>query len=162
MRNVFTMGVGLMILVSVGCGGGNEDMGKREPVFPVAGKVIYKGQPVVGADVTFFCKEKNLGSFGKTDEQGKFRMTSYSSFDGSPAGKQIITVSKLDAPVEVANKDIEVSDPAYDPFKVEEAAKRPPPKNVIPIKYADAKTTDLFATITADKNNPEVVLELKD
>lgn len=161
MRNVFTIGLSLMILVSVGCGGGGEDKGKREPVYPVAGKVTYKGQPVAGADVTFYCKEKNLGAFAKTDEQGKFRMTTYSSFDGAPAGKNVITVSKLDAPVN-ATKEVDVSDPAYDPLKLVEDAQKPPPKNLIPIKYADAKTTDQFATITADNKNPEVVVELKD
>lgn len=162
MRNnniVFKVNLILICLFLSGCGGGKQV--NRVPVYPVSGKVTYKGQPVVGADVTFFCKERNMSSFAKTDDQGKFRLTSFASFDGAPAGKQIITVSKIEAAA-AATKEVDVSDPAYDPFKLVEDAKKPPPSNLIPSKYADPKSTDLFATVTADSQTPEVVLELKD
>lgn len=143
----------------IGCGG--EKQANREAVFPVAGKITYKGQPVAGADVTFFCKEKNISSFARTDDQGKFRVTTFVSFDGAPAGKHLITILKPDV-AKSATKEVELTDPAYDPFKVIEAANAPPPKNMIPLKYSDIKTTDLFTTITADSKTPEVNLVLKD
>ncbi|MBC7819550.1 MAG: hypothetical protein IAG10_21925 [Planctomycetaceae bacterium] len=143
-----------------GCGGAN--IPNREKVYPIAGKVGYKGQPVSGADVTFFCKEKNMSSFGRTDDQGKFQLTTFSANDGAPAGKFMITVSKLDTAAAAQAKDPDVSDPAYDPFKVVAMANLPPPKNAIPVKYATLVTTDLISVVNADGANPEVSLELKD
>ena len=142
-----------------GCGG--EPAGKREPVFPVSGKVTYKGQPVTEADVTFFCQAKNMSSFAKTDSEGKFKLTTFASFDGAPAGKHVITISKA-VVSSSTTKEVDINDPAYDPLKLVEDSKAPPPKNLIPAKYADAKSTDLSATVISDGQNPEVVLELKD
>ncbi|GDY08705.1 hypothetical protein LBMAG52_21910 [Planctomycetia bacterium] len=159
-NNIFTIGLVLASLVLVGCGG-SEPVGKREPVYPVSGTVTYKGQPVADADVTFLCQEKNMSSFARTDAKGKFKLTSYASFDGAPSGKQTITVSKL-ASAKSTTKEVDLNDPTYDPLKLVEDAKAPPPKNSIPEKYADAKTTDLFATVTADSQTPEVNLILQD
>ena len=111
--------------------------------------------------MTFLCKEKNMSSFARTDDQGKFRLTSFVSFDGAPAGKHSITVSKAEA-AKGATKEVDINDPTYDPLRLVEDAKVPAPKNVIPAKYADAKTTDLFATVTADTQTPDVNLDLKD
>jgi hypothetical protein len=145
----------------LGCSG--EKVIRREPVFSITGKITYKGMPVVGADVTFFCKEKSMSSFGKTDEQGSFRITSFVPNDGAPAGKHVITVSQINAAsTPSGKKEPAVTDREYDPFKVVELANLPPPKNAIPVKYASSTTTDLFSVVNADGKNPEVVLELKD
>lgn len=153
--------ISLVVATQFLAGCGSAPASKREPVFPVSGKVTYKGQPVVDADVTFFCKEKNMSSFARTDAEGKFRLTSFASFDGAPAGKHLITVAKVDAP-KGATKEVDINDPAYDPLKLVEEAKAPPSKNLIPVKYADQKTSDLFATVTPDSATPEVVLTLND
>lgn len=159
MRNSFVaLGLVVASLCLVGCGG--EPSAKREPVYPVSGKVTYKSQPVVDADVVFFCKEKNMSSFAKTGADGTFKLTTYASFDGAPAGKYVVTVTKLDN--SATTKEVALEDPAYDPLKVEADALAPPPKNLIPTKYADAKTTDLFATVTPDNQTPEVILNLQD
>ncbi len=158
---IFSIGLITTCLLG-GCGGG-EKVSKREPAFPVSGIVTYKGQPVSGADVTFFCKEKNMSSFARTDDQGKFMLTTYSSFDGAPAGKHIITISKP-APSAAATKQVALEDPEYNPDAVAKigTAGEVIPKGSIPAKYADARTTDLFAMVTADNQTPEVNLVLSD
>ena len=162
MRNcIFTIALVLASQFLAGCGGGGGPVGKREPVFPVSGTVTYKGQPVADADVTFLCKEKNMSSFARTDAQGKFKLTSYASFDGAPAGKHTITVSKL-ASSKSTTKEVDLNDPAYDPLKLVEEAKAAAPTSSIPTKYADAKSTDLSATVTPDNQTPEVNLTLQD
>lgn len=160
MRNGFWALSLIVVSLSLsGCGSAPES--KREPVYPVSGKVTYKGQPVADADVVFFCKEKNISSFAKTNEEGKFKLTTFASFDGAPAGKHIVTVSKLSAATSTA-KDVDVTDPAYDPIKLVEGDKNSAPKNLIPAKYADVQSTDLLATVTPDNQTPEVELNLQD
>lgn len=145
-------------LLLSGCGGGKKS--SRDPVYPVSGVVTYKGAPVPDADVMFLCKEKDRAAFARTDDQGKFRVTTFVPNDGAVAGKHIITVVKMLAaePTVVAP----VEDTAYQPPGLNQSTDAKPAKNLIPAKYASDKTTDLFATITADNNNPEVKLELKD
>lgn len=162
MRNCI-LAIGLVLTSQFLSGCGSAPTSKREPVFPVSGKVSYKGQPVAGADVTFFCKEKNMSSFAKTDAEGKFKLTTFASFDGAPAGKYSITVSKP-AQSAAATKDVPLEDPSYNPDQVAKigTAADVTPKSPIPVKYADAKSTDLFATVTADSQTPEVNLTLQD
>ncbi len=56
----------LCVAVFAGCGG---EKVKRDPVFPVKGKVTYKGKPVVGADVTFAHEGGKRSAFGRTDDK---------------------------------------------------------------------------------------------
>ncbi len=139
----------------VGCGGAKS---KRDPVYKISGKILYKGQPVDGADVVFNCAEKNRSAFGRTNEAGEFKLTTFVSNDGAVPGKHVVLVTKIEigAPVDVAD----ISETAYEPPKLHESTD-PKPKNAIPSKYADAKKSDLIAVVS-EGDNPEMVLELKD
>jgi hypothetical protein len=150
------VGVGLFVS---GCGGETAKGPPREAVFPVSGKVMYKGAPVASADVTFMCEEKNVSAFGRTDAHGEFKLTTYASNDGAVAGKHTITVVKIEtaAPTKLADTD----DTAYVPPTEGQSTDVTPPKNLIPAKYKDPKATDLFATVT-EGSNPPITLELKD
>jgi hypothetical protein len=152
----------LTILVSAGlCGCGASQPTGREPVFPITGKITYKGRPVVGADVTFHCKEKDRAAFGRTDEKGAFQLTTFASNDGVVGGKHSVTVAKIEnAPPTKPAADI--TSPDYEPPRPGAELMVPKPKNQIPQKYASEKTTDLFAVVNEDGNNAEIVLELKD
>jgi len=153
--------VSLAILESLtlaGCGGDTRPK-NRDPVYKVSGQIMYKGSPVVQADVTFVCNEKKRSAFGRTDAQGKFSLTTFAPNDGAVAGKHVVLVRKIEATAG-AGKEPEVSDAAYDPTKVD-GSKPQAAKNELPAKYGDAATSDLFAVVTAE-GNPEMVLELKD
>jgi len=131
------------------------------PVFPVEGVVTYKGKPVEGADVTFFNAEANLSSFGRTDNAGKFRMTTYSSNDGAVAGKQIVTISKM-VVASPAQPMPETSSTAYVPPGMGAPSIPVTPQSAeIPIKYASQETSGLVAVIQESGPN-EIRLELTD
>ncbi|QDT52055.1 hypothetical protein Pan44_00630 [Caulifigura coniformis] len=150
----------LVSCVLIGCGGADQPSG-RLTVYPVGGTVLYKGRPVGAADVTFICAEKDKSAFGRTDEQGKFRLTTYSSNDGAVEGKHVVVVSKIAPPVQTSPQ-YEPEDPRYDPVAVEKAALRVPVKNDLPAKYMDAKKSDLIVVVNADGNSEDLKLELKD
>lgn len=153
------LAIAVVVLSFLGCGGGAPKGSPRESVFPVSGKVMYNGQPVANADVTFSCDEKKISAFGRTDEKGVFKLTTYAPNDGAVAGKHTIVVTKIET-VTASNLASD-NDAAYVPPTNNESTDPKPPKNVIPAKYGDLKQTDLFATVT-EGSNPEVVLELKD
>jgi hypothetical protein len=152
------LAVASLCVILAGCG--QSQPTNREPVYPIRGQIMHKGTPVAGADVTFYCEEKNRSAFGRTDDQGRFRLTTYSSNDGAVAGKHAVTVSKHETPP--PTKVADTQDTAYVPPGFNESTDPAPPKNLIPTKYADTKTTDLIVVVNADSNNSEVVLDLKD
>jgi hypothetical protein len=71
---------------------------KKRPTFPVSGRVTVGGQTVAGATVTLYTYNPVLERYsatadGRTDEAGRFQITTYSSFDGAPAGDYAVTVT---------------------------------------------------------------------
>ncbi|MES2789804.1 MAG: hypothetical protein V4719_09290 [Planctomycetota bacterium] len=158
MRNLLFIGFYVACSVlSAGCGGKQV---AREPVFPVAGKIVYNGQPVASADVTFFCAEKDRSAFGRTNDKGEFKLTTFNPNDGAVPGKHVVIVTKIQ--ITPAVKLAETSNTNYVPPGTNRSTDLAPPKNSIPAKYGDAKTSDLIAIINADGKNSEMTLELKD
>lgn len=136
--------------VLIGCGGGGQQ--SAEPVFPVTGTVTFNGQPVVGADITFRNKEKQRAAFGKTDDAGKYSLTTFTVKDGAVEGNSTVTITKhISQAEDVVEADLESEayippTEGYDPpAKKEESG--------LPEKYADAATSGLTATVTADGPN---------
>lgn len=158
LRGWVSVALAVGLLTITGCWGKGEVKG-RPKVYPISGKVLYKGEPVTGADITFICEEKERSAFGRTDSQGRFKLTTFAPNDGAVEGKHVVTVVKVEQAEVVAQPSIE--DPAYDPEAVNRAAAAPPPKTLVPAKYGNAKTSDLFVVVTAGEN-PEITLELKD
>jgi hypothetical protein len=156
---VWTLSVAVTLAAS-GCGG--EAPPNRDPVFPIKGVVTYKGKPVAGADVTFFCQEKDRSAFGRTDKDGSFQLTTFGSNDGAVAGKHTVTVqlienSEADKPV------APIDSPDYAPPTTQDVTRAARAvRSGLPRKYADQKTSDLTVEVKADGNNPDVKLELKD
>jgi hypothetical protein len=75
---------------------------KKKPTFPVSGRVTAGGRPVAGASVTLHTYNPETEKFaataeGRTDEMGRFQLTTYAKFDGVPAGEYAVTVTKSDA-----------------------------------------------------------------
>lgn len=65
----------------------------RKPVFVVTGKVTYNSSPIENATVVFHpVGDDTLKSRGKTDAQGNFKLTTYDTDDGAPAGEYRVTV----------------------------------------------------------------------
>jgi hypothetical protein len=115
----------VLAVAAAGCGGDG-----RPPVYPVTGQVLVKGKPADGAFLVFHPADGGGPDahrpYATTDETGTFRLTTFDSGDGAPAGKYRVTV-----------------------------VWRPKPKSTIEAegpdrlagRYADARTTKLEATV---------------
>jgi hypothetical protein len=83
----------IVLLAVSGCGSGN-----RIQPYPVTGAVFVHGEPAFGARV-FFSPAANptdpraLRPFAVVDKDGSFRLTTYKTFDGAPAGDYVVTVT---------------------------------------------------------------------
>lgn len=68
----------------------------RVPVFPVQGRVLHQGEAAEGALVIFNPSGGNAESgivpSGVVQSDGSFRLTSYETADGAPAGSYRVTV----------------------------------------------------------------------
>ncbi len=83
-------GVGAALLLC-GC----SDGVKREPVFPVSGKLTFKGKPMSGAHIDFLPlnnPKPEVVAGGIATEDGSYQLSSYDPNDGSPAGEFIVTI----------------------------------------------------------------------
>jgi hypothetical protein len=75
-------------LACVSCSGGGATL------YPVKGKVLYKNQPLAGAQVTFHPKGadlKTVNPTGLTKEDGTFTVMTGPS-EGAPAGEYTVTL----------------------------------------------------------------------
>jgi len=131
-----------MVVVVSGCG---TKSGPR--VYPVTGTVLYEGKPVLGAVVAFRGEGATRIATGTTDAQGRFKLTTYNSGDGTVAGKHKVTISK-----EVVEGAMESKD-----LSMEEAVKyRPPPvkrRRELPAKYADPARPLIEVTVSESSPN---------
>jgi len=137
------------LLVTVGC---SKDKGDRPKVVPVSGRVLYNGQPLAGAHVTFTNPTAKRSGYAKTDADGKFTLTTFEPGDGAVPGKQQLSVSKVQI--------ISHAEPGVD--RTATTVKFPGPERrwLIPERYGSVTTSGLTAEVTEDGKN-EIVVELK-
>lgn len=147
----FVLGFALM-LAAVGCG--NSD---RPPMAEVTGTVVYRGQPVEGATVTFLPEAKGMRSAGAlTDAEGHFELMTFEDGDGAIVGKHRVTVVKRGPPA--ATKLPEGMGAAFLEEKEAQAADQGQP--LLPAKYFSPETSGLEREVTSDDNHFD--LELTD
>ncbi|MSR58481.1 MAG: carboxypeptidase regulatory-like domain-containing protein [Planctomycetaceae bacterium] len=152
---------GVCLAFLLGCPGGGVAPTKT---YPVSGSVAYKGEPVVGAKVTFMAEGSSAPASGITDKEGKFQLSTAAINDGAVAGEHKITVVKEEA----ANATVDTSamdDPAkmaqqYNKQKDSEAGLNTS-KMTLPVKYASQATTTLKETVKAEGTN-RFILQLAD
>jgi hypothetical protein len=79
----------VLALVLVGCGDA------RKPVFPVRGKMLFRGNPAVGALVVFNpvgeSDPKAVKPQGLVESDGSFEVSTYGEKDGATPGEYIVT-----------------------------------------------------------------------
>jgi hypothetical protein len=112
----------------------------RRPTYPVAMKVTLDGKPIPGSLVALRGKAKEPRppyADGLVEAEGSVRLSTYTAFDGVPAGEYACTV--------------ELRKPYFTPD-----GKRGP--NLLPARYASTETTPLTVKIKPGKN--ELTLEL--
>lgn len=148
-----------LALLMAGCGGG---AGERPEIAKVKGTVLYKGQPVSGANVNFYNESAPRAAYAITNEKGEFELTTFEPKDGAVLGDHVVTVSKADqvaAQQTSANAPPSAEDLTGMYVETKDAAKD---ANTLPSKYADQSTTPLKFTVTADETANNFLIELTD
>ena len=106
-------------------------------VYPVSGAVFYNGKPAEGAQVTFVPRDQNDPKTPQPGAQvrrnGSFRLNTYASYDGAPAGHYAVTII-------YRSPERKENDENVGP-------------DLLRGRYADPKTTPLAAEVTAEKND---------
>jgi len=80
----------------VGCGGEKKPEG-FPPLYPVTLHVTQEGKPLEGASVTLAAPDGSLPWVvgGTTDADGKVKLKTQGKYDGAPAGKYNVQISKV-------------------------------------------------------------------
>jgi hypothetical protein len=122
---------------------------------PVQGKVYYKDQPVVGADVTFMGPGASVFSAGTTDQQGNYSLTTYEPGDGAIVGQNLVAVAMPIVSQEVPLPDSPLTGEYFDLMKESE---RKAAKSPLPARFADPVTSGLVVEVTTGPNHHDLHL----
>lgn len=156
-RSGFVAVAAATVLASPGCTGSD-----RPEVVPVSGRVTYRGEPVVGATVSFLAEGASRPATGMTGDDGSFRLTTFEPDDGAIPGTHRVTVTKPSTEAEAA---VTVADLESEEYRraMADAAKNPPKRDNggLPPKYADLRATDLAIEVKSGAAN-EFPIELRD
>src|SRR5262245_48541687 len=123
----------LMLLPACGCGKSDKN---RVAVQPVQGTIQFRGQPTAGAFVSLSPKNPIEGvpaPRATVGQDGSFTVTTYDGNDGAPEGDYVLTVQW------------------YKPIRQDNELVGGP--NVLPLKYASPRTSDLQITVAAGDNH---------
>src|SRR5882724_4305936 len=81
----------LLLIFAVGC----SDAKPGKPVFPVHGRLTYQNKPMGQARLAFLPVGDGIrgtSAQATTDEDGRYRLTTYRQGDGAPPGEYVVTV----------------------------------------------------------------------
>lgn len=124
-----------------GCWGRVDKFTARRPkTYPVIGRVLWNGEPTEGVLVSLDSKSHNLSAVGRTDSTGSFTLKTFKPGDGAAAGEHGVRLEKI---------EVEGQDGNGTPIEV----------FVMPVKYADSKTSGLTATVV-EKGKNEFTFEV--
>lgn len=145
-----------VLCAGVGCGGPEGLKG----LVPVTGTVTYQGAPVEGANVAFAPDGDGKAASGRTDADGKFKLTTLNPGDGAMPGKYKVSVSKSE------NLDPAAQITAEDMMKMVSGGKAPPmgptkgkageaggTKYHVPKKYSTPGESGLTAEVKGSGTN---------
>lgn len=138
-----TVAVAMLLICSAGCSGepAKPKMGK------VSGRVVFNGEPVEGAIVTFIAPGAPRFASGVSDAEGTFELTTFEKGDGAVVGDCVVTVAKTEA--------------GSGPKNAEDLAKGipvVPAKQLLPEKYSSVGKSPLKETVTEGVNNIQLEL----
>lgn len=147
-----------VVAIISGCGGNDF----ATPV-PVSGKIIYNGNPVEDARVTFHWTGEGAGrsASGKTNAQGEFSLTTFSTGDGAIPGEYTVTVAKAQATAASADMDIDAEAGTYgaDYAAAMAASARgdfksiPGGESTLPDQYASAAESGITRSVVEGQRN---------
>jgi hypothetical protein len=132
---IFAVVLSSLVCALAGCTSGGPSGPEQLPTVPAAGTVVYQGNLIANADVSFQHAEGKVTATGKTGPDGRFVLKAYGEQEGAPAGKYLVTVSVSGAQ------------------EIEPGVLAPEPpggfKSPIPTKYGSSTTSGLSLEIPA-------------
>ncbi len=160
LANVSLVGGVLLVLASVGCGGGPVKPAHLPDLVSCSVKVTHNGTPVEGAKVLFAPETGNFAAAGTTDKSGAAVLYTDGAYAGVVAGSYKVSVTKLEV------LDVDFGPTPSDPVEYAAWEKKlrdqPKPKHLIPEKYSSFGSSGLSATVSAGSSSDPISLELAD
>ncbi len=163
-----------LLLLTAGCGGAPDS---SSLCVAVSVTVTYKGEPVEGAQVTFYANGEGARTCtGTTDSSGRAVLGTYDFDDGAQPGPYKVTVSRADAAAAaggmsdpaLAGVDVgdiapgaALLDPVLEEKKMAKAAAKESPKSSLPAKYNDPTDSGLTFNVDSSGSN-DFKVDLKD
>ena len=138
-----TQAIALIAVVGLWLTGCDRGPGGRPATAPVTGVVRCGGDAVAGATVGFQADAGGRSATGITDAQGRYQLSTFARGDGAVPGNYKVIVLKYATATESSGGQV-----AYVPPQGPE----PPPKHLLPEKYAAAKTSGLEAAVSSGPN----------
>ncbi|MFG0261758.1 MAG: hypothetical protein ACF788_05145 [Novipirellula sp. JB048] len=135
----------------VGCGG----QGDFPETFAADGVVTYNGAAVSNAVVTLSPVDPGgRGASGRTDENGKFTLTTFNPGDGAQAGAYRVKIvpSKLAPGVSAGDQEVVLDNPEQDGIAT---AATSAVSSELPAKYTQLETSGLETAINQGANTLE-------
>lgn len=151
--NAWLLSAIVCTVLAVGCQKGTD----RPTTYAVTGTVTQAGAPVAGAIVSFSPGAGGQGATGRTDDSGKYALSTFGGDDGALPGEYGVTISKFEGQEEPgagAGEDSQDS-AAYEAAQQAAMSGEEPeaPKNLLPEKYSKAETSGFSATVTEGGDN---------
>ena len=143
--------VSLAVVCWTGCGSSDR-------VAPVAGIIRYKGSPVSGAAVTFKPTEGGRLSWGITNKNGEFSLTTFVDGDGALVGPHAVSITGKETPKVTENQQ-QVDEAMASVFATASADQST--KWTIPRRFSNPTTSGLSYDVIARTNN-RAEFDLKD
>lgn len=89
--------VALLVCLVAGIGCSSRDERERVPVYPAKLKLLYQGQPAIGAYVVLRpitgVTKSQPPAYGEVDADGIVKFTTYIAYDGAAPGDYVITAT---------------------------------------------------------------------
>jgi hypothetical protein len=148
----------IVTLMISGCGS------QGVSVTPATGLVLYEGEPVSGAVVSFVSalESGGRGASAITEEDGTFvLMTQGAEQNGAVPGEYAVLITKMVAVDDAGREIVPKAAAAYNPSVQAPEEKQPKMKNMLPKKYARKETSGLTITVERRGKN-HFKLELND
>jgi hypothetical protein len=124
---------------------------RRRTVYPTEGSVYFQGKPAAGARVTLIPVDKGRDRYfptGKVGPDGSFKLTTYETDDGAPAGRYHVTIVRgqmeADEYAELSKK--------MSPQDIAQLAKKMA-RDPLFDKYANPRDSGLTTEITSQSLN---------
>ena len=147
--NAWLLSAIVCTVLAVGCQDGTD----RPTMYPVTGTVTQAGTPVAGALVSFSAGGGGQAATGRTDDSGKYALSTFGGDDGALAGQYGVKISKVEGQEEAQGPDEGMDSAAYEAAQAGGGEEAEAPKNLLPEKYSKTETSGFSATVTEDGEN---------